>query len=284
MKYLELSLKETISDISSSYQYCNDPEYIYWTAITTPWRAKRVIQILLSYFKTDAKILDVGSSQGLTLGYLAQVFPDIQGIDVDQEAIQTALQRLKRLGLKNKISHYNGDKLPFKNESFDGIIATEVFEHVDNRDKFIKELARVLKPEGVLVISSPNKLYPIECEFHLPFLSYLPKKAADMYVRLSGRGLSYDHINHPTYNSFCNSVGRHFTIKDITLDMIRNYNKYYLDQERGSIVRFASQFLTFLDIIEKSPFGMTARYLKLLFVNVSAGWFLVGKKKINETY
>jgi len=60
--------------------------------------------------------------------------------------------------------------------------------NVDNRDEFVKELHRALKPKGKLIISAPNKLYPMECEFHLLFLSYLPKSLADIYVRLSGKG------------------------------------------------------------------------------------------------
>lgn len=279
MKFKELSLKQTISDISSSPQYCKDSKYIYWTAVTTPWRGKRVVQIALKYLNTNTNILDVGSSQGLTLGYLAQVFPKIEGIDIDQKAIVVASQRLKLLGLKTRISYYTGDKLPFKSKSFGGIISTEVFEHVENRQKYIKELSRVLKPNGILIISSPNKLYPIECEFHLPFLSYLPKKLADVYVRISGRGSSYDHVNHPTYSTFRNTIEEYFNTEDITLEVIKDYKKYYLDRERGIVVSLAAKFLTTIEEIEQTPFSIIARTLKILFLNISAGWFLVGKKK-----
>jgi len=45
---------------------------------------------LLEYFDKKDKILDVGSSQGLTIGYTAQVFPNIEGIDIDKKANKTA--------------------------------------------------------------------------------------------------------------------------------------------------------------------------------------------------
>jgi len=78
MKFKELSLEENIADIKSTAQYCYDEKYICWTAITTPTRAKRATAIMLEYFDKKDKILDVGSSQGLTIGYTAQVFPNIE--------------------------------------------------------------------------------------------------------------------------------------------------------------------------------------------------------------
>jgi len=50
----------------------------------------------------------------------------------------------------------------------------------------------------------------MECEFHLLFLSYLPKSLADIYVRLSGKGKSYDGINHPTYDQFKKTLSKYF--------------------------------------------------------------------------
>lgn len=276
MEYKNLSLKETIKDILSSPQYCWDKEYVIWMAKTTPARGKRVTRILLNYFSKNIKILDVGSSQGLTFGYLAQTFPKIIGIDTDKKAIKTGNNRLKNLGLKNQIIWYNGIKLPFKSNSFDGIVASEVFEHVDNQNNFIKELARVLKQNGKLIITAPNKLYPIECEFHLPFLSYLPKKLADVYVRLSGKGTSYDHINHPTFTRFSSAVGKHFRFDDITFKIIKDYKKYHLREERGLIAVFSSGLIK---LIEKIPIKPISQKILHIVTNMSPGWVFVCTKK-----
>lgn len=279
MKFRETSLKETISGIKSSPQYTTDEGYILWMAKTTPWRGRRVAQIMKSYFETDAKILDVGTSQGLTIGYTAQVFANIQGADIDELAIKTARARLRKLGLKTKITLYDGKKLPFAKNSFDGVVSTEVFEHVDDPQNFVKELRRVLKQKGRLIISAPNKLYPIECEFHLPFLSYLPKNFADLYVRLSGKGKSYDHINHPTYKRFKNTVGKYFEIQDITFDIVKNYKKYYLDKERGKAATIMSGIMKNLDRLEKTPLSFIWTFSRTILTNLSAGWFFVCKKK-----
>lgn len=278
MKYHELTIEETISDITSSYQYCSDPNYIRWTAVTTPWRAKRVSNIMMDYFDKKAEILDVGSSNGLTISYTAQVFKNIQGIDIDENANKIARKRLKKLGLKTKISHYDGENLPFDDELFDGIVSTEVFEHVENRQLFIKELSRVLKPNGILIISSPNKLYPIDCEFHLPFLSYLPKKLADFYVKLSEKGLSYNGVSQPTYKEFKACVNQFFSSRDITFDLIKQNKKYFLNKERGNTVMIAASILKFLDKFDKTPLNPHLKFFKKMLLNMSAGWFLICKK------
>ena len=56
--------------------------------------------------------------------------------------------------LKSDI-YYDGSKLPFANNSFDSILCTEVFEHVENLDDVINELYRVLKPRGRMIITTP---------------------------------------------------------------------------------------------------------------------------------
>lgn len=276
MKFNELSFGETVKDIKSSSQYCQDKNYIFWTAKTTPPRGKRVTRLLLNYFKRDANILDVGSSQGLTFGYLAQAFPNAIGIDTDRKAIKTGNGRLKKLKLRNKIIWYNGKRLPFDDNFFDGIVSSEVFEHVDDQNGFVKELSRVLNRNGKLLITAPNKLYPIECEFHLPFLSYLPKNIADFYVRFSKRGTSYNHINHPTYKRFSGIVGKYFRYEDITFEIVKNYKKYYLDEERGQVAVSVSNIVKF---IEKIPIKSISNLMVKALTSLSPGWVFICTKK-----
>ena len=51
--------------------------------------------------------------------------------------------------------YYDGINLPFANKSFDSILCTEVFEHVENLDVVIDELKRILKPSGKMIITTP---------------------------------------------------------------------------------------------------------------------------------
>lgn len=51
--------------------------------------------------------------------------------------------------------YYDGKNLPFENDSFDAVLCSEVFEHVFNLDEVLKELNRVLKPGGIILITCP---------------------------------------------------------------------------------------------------------------------------------
>ncbi len=60
--------------------------------------------------------------------------------------------------LKNDIIYYDGKTLPFNDEEFDSIFSTEVLEHIPNVNEIVKELNRVLKPKGKILISVPFTL------------------------------------------------------------------------------------------------------------------------------
>ncbi len=59
---------------------------------------------------------------------------------------------------KKYLIEYDGEKIPFKNNYFDGIIAFEVVEHLKDDVKAFSEINRVLKKGGVGIVSTPNKL------------------------------------------------------------------------------------------------------------------------------
>lgn len=58
---------------------------------------------------------------------------------------------------REKVTKGDAQYMPFKNDVFDTLIAGELIEHVENPDKFLKEARRVLKSEGQLILSTPNK-------------------------------------------------------------------------------------------------------------------------------
>jgi SAM-dependent methyltransferase len=56
---------------------------------------------------------------------------------------------------KNADHFYDGNSFPFVDASFDSIVANEVFEHVFNPDEFLNETLRILKPEGMVLLTMP---------------------------------------------------------------------------------------------------------------------------------
>ena len=120
-------------------------------------RAREVIQQL--ELKDGEKVLDLGCGDGYYSYLLSQIPLNLKltGIDSHKEAIETA----RTLVPKIKATFIIGDaeKLPFAKDSFDKIIMSEVIEHVNDDMKVLREARRVLKKDGILVLTTPNKNY-----------------------------------------------------------------------------------------------------------------------------
>ncbi len=104
---------------------------------------------------TNLKILDIGCGDGVLLYLINQkVKAKLTGVDLDQNSLKTARSKLKAKFVK--ASAY---KLPFKTSAFDIIIASEIIEHLDQPQKMLQEIKRVLNPLGTVIITTPIKLF-----------------------------------------------------------------------------------------------------------------------------
>jgi ubiquinone/menaquinone biosynthesis C-methylase UbiE len=108
----------------------------------------------------EQKVLDAGCGTGYGLTILKDAGATrIVGVDISAEAVATA----SKAGDGERVEVVQGDvaALPFADGEFDLVVCFEVIEHVEDRDTVLDELSRVLGPEGILCISTPNRLvYP----------------------------------------------------------------------------------------------------------------------------
>jgi ubiquinone/menaquinone biosynthesis C-methylase UbiE len=109
------------------------------------------ILTLLNLQKQD-RVLEVGSGSGYFIGRIAQNADFTVGLEYVHQNTLSATIRWKAT------SFVTGDaiNLPFRENSFDKILCTEVIEHIENDSCFIEEAYRVLKVNGILVITTPN--------------------------------------------------------------------------------------------------------------------------------
>lgn len=255
-------------------QYSQSPDWNKWYASVAPLKGKRVVQTLLTYKSKNARVLDLGCGIGLTFAILAQNFINSIGCDVGEKEISATKILLKNLNLKNRLAIYDGKHLPFTDKSFDIVTSIEVIEHVDNPAKMLQEIRRVLKPDGILHITTANKLWPIEPHYKLPFLSYLPKSFANLYLKILRRGTSYDDIHLPTYGEFYKLVSKYFEVEDITLDVIANYKRYGLGKERGIKVVILGNIL-------KNK--LVLKIFKPFLLWCSLGWLFIARPKVTKS-
>jgi 2-polyprenyl-6-hydroxyphenyl methylase/3-demethylubiquinone-9 3-methyltransferase len=131
-----------------------------------------------------ARVLDIGSAQGLFVIAANELGYDCIGVEPSPEARRTAEELGARLGVANPVSAGWAEDLPFEDASFDVIHASSVFEHVIELKKALSEAARVLRPGGVLWFSSASSVCPRQHEIaKVPFFGWypLPLKRRVMY-------------------------------------------------------------------------------------------------------
>ena len=121
-------------------------------------RARRIIEELNP--KEGEKIIDLGCGTGYYL-FLLSSLPielNLTGFDNDEKAIKEAEGNLEKKGVNFTVGDLH--KMPFKDRTFDKAIMSEVLEHVEEDVQVLKEVHRILKPNGVIVISVPSINYP----------------------------------------------------------------------------------------------------------------------------
>lgn len=113
--------------------------------------------------KDGDRFLDVGCGEGRhTLGAYLHANVEAVGVDLSEKDLATAAERSEEFIDKtndNKSVVFqaaNALELPFEDDSFDKVICSEVLEHIPDFQGVLKELSRVVKPDGVIAISVPR--------------------------------------------------------------------------------------------------------------------------------
>ena len=171
------------------------------------------------------KILDIGSGKGILCIAFSNIAKEIIGLEPDKDAREIA-ELTKEYFEKDNVKFIDGiaQKMPFENEAFDLVVSTSTLEHIDGTQNVIKEVFRVLKPNGYFYLNTPNYLWFREPHYILPMFPLMPKIFLKMMARMTNRNPKYiDHIQYLTprfLNKILKSEG--FTIKNISLESLNN--------------------------------------------------------------
>ena len=101
------------------------------------------------------RVLDVGCGAGLLAEPLARLGAAVTGIDAAPEVIEAARAHAEAAGLS--IDYRAGGIETLAGETFDLVVSLEVIEHVGDRPAFVRGLADALAPDGLLILSTPNR-------------------------------------------------------------------------------------------------------------------------------
>jgi ubiquinone/menaquinone biosynthesis C-methylase UbiE len=215
--------------LSRGYQYgfsANSP-YVY--DVENRERKARTMAAVLEDFLPGPlggyDLLNVGGSAGVIDNFLARHFGTVTGIDIDEPAIAHARQNFRRDNLHFQVA--DALHLPFRDESFDVVICSHVYEHVPDPERMFREIFRVLRKGGVCYFSAGNRLMWNEPHYNLPLLSVLPRPLAHVYIRLAGKARCY-HEKHLSYWGL-KSLVRGFSINDYTARLVTEPERFHTD-------------------------------------------------------
>ena len=110
-------------------------------------------EIVISLLGRQNRILEVGCGAGRVIGLTNA--NEKYGIDISKTAIASAL----KLGINAQVVDVDEENLPFESGYFDGVLAVEILEHVFDPVYVLAEINRVLKEDGVLIVTVPNVGY-----------------------------------------------------------------------------------------------------------------------------
>lgn len=175
----------------------DDPlPYYYKPLIGTLYRY-RIEQGLSLLSPPYENVLEFGFGSGLLLPTLAAISNNLYGIDIVSDPSVVGLC-LKQINIRAKLYQDDLLRVNFQDNTFDLIVAFSVFEHIDDCNRIIKEVFRILKPEGKFLVGMPR----------------VDKKIGKLF-----RLIGYDRIeqHHITdYKSFLNACQGQFILEKHT--------------------------------------------------------------------
>lgn len=119
----------------------------------------------------DKVVLDIASGSGYGTQMLAKYAKKVYGVDVSEEAIEYSKANFGAENVEYKVG--DGESIPLEDNSVDVVVTFETIEHIKDYNRFMDEVMRVLKPDGVAIVSTPNdREFAEGNHFHLHEFEY----------------------------------------------------------------------------------------------------------------
>ena len=133
-------------------------------------------------------VLDIASGEGYGSDLLSQYAEKVIGVDIDEKSIANAKLKYERKNLEFRVGQ--ADKIPVADDSIDVVVSFETLEHHDKHDEMFKEINRILKSNGILIISTPEKkVYSDERNHTNPF--HIKELYEEEFVELVKKHFTY---------------------------------------------------------------------------------------------
>lgn len=194
-----------------------------------------IIELLDLDEKKSLSLLDLGCGSGWTSIFLAKLGLKVTGLDISEEMIGIAKENAKKENLKVKFIAQDMEEIDFKKE-FDRILLYDGLHHCPNEKKVLKNIAKALKPGGVLLIVEPNKGHGYNPEaqkaaqrFGILEKGYSPAYLKKILIKLGFKEIERFHCNYGVNKPLDGKVKSFFSYL-AKLFVNRWFFSYYVSQ------------------------------------------------------
>jgi ubiquinone/menaquinone biosynthesis C-methylase UbiE len=200
-RYLSLNQERQKAERLSHYENQESLEqltrrYYQITADVSTGRRERFVRhvldaelrgaALLKRIPEKATILELGTGTGGFMGAALKAGRNAVGVDIASRWLVVARKRLAEMGFHSSATLYPAcaEKLPWPDNTFDSVVADSLLEHLEKPESAFKEMFRVTKPGGTILIWSPNRYWPgVDPHVGLFGVGYLNRSWAKKYVQ-----------------------------------------------------------------------------------------------------
>ncbi len=227
------------------------------------WHRYHFLKDLVS----NAHVCDIACGEGYGSALLASSAKSVVGVDIDDHTVSAARKTYQRKNLTYQC--FNAIKTGFEDNSFDFVVSFETLEHLYEQNELLIEFRRILKPNGILIISTPDKDVYSEADaghnhFHV---KELDRSEFDTLVS--------DHFN------YSKTFGQQFQLMSIIENEDKKKTSYdgsvqYVDSKNGAqrtnnisraeyLIKFCANEQTALDDLKVSDFNAFSDSINSLF-------------------
>ena len=148
-------------------------------------KALRLMATARGYSGQALQVADIGCGSGTQCRLWAELGHRVHGLDVNAPLIELARRRAAEDRLAIVFDVGSATELPYADASMDVVLLPELLEHVADWQGCLNEAVRILKPGGLLYLSTTSWLCPVQDEFNLPLYSWYPGFIKRRYERLA---------------------------------------------------------------------------------------------------
>lgn len=163
-------------------------------------------------------VLDIACGEGYGSNLLSKVADKVVGVDISEETIEKAQKKYTNINLSFKAG--SAAAIPLPAASVDVVVSFETLEHHDQHEEMLNEIKRILRPNGVLIMSSPDKKY---------------------YTDLTGYKNPF-HAKELYFNDFKSLISKHFKFCDFFLQKLFSGSLIVHENQSKKLVGYSGDY------------------------------------------